>query len=439
MIHPNSRLREVWDIYIILVTVAAMVVVPLQLSLHQPVQGLIFVYEVVLSVSFALDIILRFRTGFFHENHLVMDPGRVAKRYLKTWFLLDLLAAWPLFLLHDKALATVVPLVRGLRILQAHRLIRIGRGNTFLRELHRRYSVNPGLFRLGYFVVLMMLAAHLLACGWIMLGGIQDEPDRTTKYVKAIYYTITTLATVGYGDITPQNNLQRLYAMGMMLVGVASYGYVIGNLATFLANRDIVRANFYKKLEEVTAFLRYRSIPSELRAQVHAYYGHLWESRMGQDEASILGDLPESLRVDLALAMRRDLIHKVPFFREAHEELLKDVVMALRPVVYPPGAYLIREGEAGDCMFIVSSGTVEVVSRDGSQVFAEFNEGSFVGELSLVYQSPRTASARALGYCDLYILTKQSFDFILQKHPAFAEHVMEIAAQRKREVDARSN
>lgn len=437
MIHPDARARELWEFYILALTIAAAVIVPLQITLHLPFHGPVIFYESILSASFLFDIILRFRTGFYEENRLIMDPRRAASRYLKTWFGLDLLAALPLFLVHDTALTEFFPLIRGLRILQAHRLLKLGQLNSFLHDLHRRHAVNPGLFRLAYFVLLMILAAHILACGWILLGGTGEETDRVTIYVKALYYTVTTLASVGYGDITPQNNVQRLYAIFLMLAGVGAYGFVIGNLATYLANRDIVKANYFKKLEEVTAFLKYRSIPTELRSQIYAFYGHLWESRMGQDESLVLRDLPESLRVELALAMRKDLIQKVPFFREAAEELLKDVVMALRPAVYTPGAYLLREGEIGDCMFIISQGTVEVVSKDGTKVYAEIPEGSFVGEMALLYSSPRTASARAHGYCDVYVLTRRSFDFILKKHEAFATHIGQIAAERKKEIDSR--
>jgi hypothetical protein len=437
IVHPDSRPREAWEVYILVLTVVAAIVVPLQITLKLPFNHALIAYELVLSISFAVDIVLRFRTGYHEENRVVMDPARIASRYLKTWFVPDFLAALPLFLIHDTAWSEIVPLIRGLRILQAHRLLKLGRLRSFVQEIHRRHAVNPGLFRLGYFVMLMILAAHILACGWIQLGGVRDEEEPVTIYVKALYYTITTLASVGYGDITPQDNPQRLYAIFLMLVGVGSYGFVIGNLATYLANRDIVRANYFKKLEEVTAFLRYRSISSELRTQVYAYYGHLWESRMGQDESSVLGDLPESLRVEIALSMRRDLISKVPFFREAGDDLLRDIVMALRPAVYTPGSYLMREGEPGDCMYIVSAGTVEIVSRDGGHVYAELEEGSFVGEMALVYKSPRTASVRARGYCDVYILTKNKFDFILIKHEAFASHVQQVAASRKKEMEAR--
>ncbi len=141
--------------------------------------------------------------------------------------------------------------------------------------------------------------------------------------------------------------------------------------------------------------------------------------------------------MDLALAMRRDLIAKVPFFRDAREGLVRDVVMALRPVVFVPGAYIMRQGEIGDSMYIVSSGTVDVVSQDGGEVFATLGEGAFVGEMALVFQTERAASVRARGYCDLYVLTRRQFEYILARHPRFAEHVRRLAKERQTEAQKR--
>ncbi len=281
-IHPDSRGREIWDLFVLLLTLASAVYVPVQIAFGLEFVGAVLALEVVLSLAFLTDVVLNFFTGYYVESRLVTDRGEIARRYLRTWFVPDLLASLPFFLLHGSGFAEWARLARTLRFLQLHRMLKLARVSTFLQQFQRRHAVNPGLFRLSYFVMLMMLASHSLACGWILIGGVGMEADAGTRYVKALYYTITTLATVGYGDIVPINNTQRVYAMVLMLLGVGSYSFVIGNLASFLANRDIVRANYFKKLQELTAFLRYRSIPGELRTQVFAYYAHLWESRMGR-------------------------------------------------------------------------------------------------------------------------------------------------------------
>ncbi|MCE9599761.1 MAG: cyclic nucleotide-binding domain-containing protein [Spirochaetia bacterium] len=437
VISYQNRFRAIWDIYVLTLTLLSAVLVPLQLAIHIPFRHSLLSYEILVSLSFGIDILFQLSTSYKEGNHEILDGRLIVKRYLRTWFVIDLFAAMPFFLLDDSLVSEAIPLIRTIRIVQIQRLFKLARLNTLLKEIYNIQSLSPGLLRLGYFVLLMTLAAHWLACGWILLGGIPGEENPVTLYIKAGYFTVTTLASVGYGDIVPVSNLQRIYAICVMMVGVGSYGFVIGNLASYLANRDVVRAKHDKKLEEVTAFLRYRAIPSNLRQQVMAYYAHLWDSRMGPEESAVLADLPDSLRVELALSMRRDLIAKVPFFGDADEDLIRDVVMALRPVVYVPGSLVIRQGDVGDCMFIVSSGTVEILATDNAKPILELQEGSFVGEMALVFQTNRNASVRAKGYCDLYILTKRTFDFILQKHPAFADHIREIANERRNESQSR--
>lgn len=439
IIQPNNPLKYAWDLYVLALTILSAIVVPLQLAIHVPFHNSLLTYEIVVSISFGIDIVLQFFTGYTEHGHDIMDHGRIVRRYLRSWFAPDLIAALPFFLLQESEFAEAIPLIRSLRIIQMQRLFKLVRLQGLFRNLYRRHSAHPGLLRLSYFVLLMTLTAHWLSCGWILLGGITGEPDLHSTYIKALYFIVTTLASVGFGDIVPQNNLQRVYVICVMMLGVGSYGFVIGNLTSYLANRDIVRANHVKKLEEVTAFLRYRAIPADLREQVLAYYGHLWDSRMGPEESAVLADLPESLRVEIALSMRGDLLQKVPFFRGSDDDLLRDMVMALRPSVFLPGSYLMHEGDPGDSLYIISSGSVEIVSRDGSRVFAELKEGSFVGEMALIFQTNRTASVRAQGYCDVYVLTKRSFDFILKKHPSFEAHMREIATARQSEARQRNS
>ena len=193
--------------------------------------------------------------------------------------------------------------------------------------------------------------------------------------------------------------------------------------------------NFFLALRKyrVPATLReLMDLLEALQQRVRGYYEHLWESRLGYDESSVLSELPPSLRLEISLYLNQDIIQKVPLFKGAPDEFVREIVNALKPVVFTPGDYIVRSGEVGEEMYFISRGTVEVVSPEGDSVFATLTDGQFFGEIALVTKEPRTASIRAADYCDLYMLDKSTFDRVLQNFPALYSHIRELAQTRLR-------
>jgi voltage-gated potassium channel len=249
-------------------------------------------------------------------------------------------------------------------------------------------------------------------------------------YLNALYWCITTLTTVGYGDVTPATPNQTIYTMVVMLLGVGVYGYIIGNVANLLARMDMAKTQYTASLDRLASFFRYRRVPAPLQHHIFAYYRYLWENRMGYDESSVLDDLPPTLRRELSLVLKSDLVKKVSFLRDAPQELVQDLCVKMRAVVYTPGDVIVRAGDFGRHVYFVSRGSVEVVTPDGETVLRTLSDGDFFGELALLHRQPRTATVRAVGYCDLYILDKETFERTLALYPDFAESVQRISEER---------
>lgn len=107
--------------------------------------------------------------------------------------------------------------------------------------------------------------------------------------------------------------------------------------------------------------------------------------------------------------------------------------------VYGDGEYIVHQGEAGDCMFVVQSGEVEVIRRDGGREFclAILGEGEFFGEMALVERDVRTASVRALGEAHVLTLDKASFLRQVHNDPSLAFRLLEKMSRRIRELNDR--
>jgi Ion channel len=65
-----------------------------------------------------------------------------------------------------------------------------------------------------------------------------QEYDNLSLYLTAFYFTVTTIVTVGYGDITPYNNAERCFVIFLMLVGVISFSFATGTLSSIIQSHD---------------------------------------------------------------------------------------------------------------------------------------------------------------------------------------------------------
>ncbi len=104
--------------------------------------------------------------------------------------------------------------------------------------------------------------------------------------------------------------------------------------------------------------------------------------------------------------------------------------------VYHDGEIVVRQGDVGDCMFVVQEGTVEVVlNRDGSEVFLRtLGKGEFIGEMGLFDRVPRSATVRAKGEARLLSVDRKTFLRRIHEDPSLAFRVVEIMTRRIREL-----
>lgn len=308
----------------------------------------------------------------------------------------------------------------------------------FLRRLFDARAVldsydvlHPAVARLVPMALVMPTVVHIIACGWVWLGSGTAGPsdDKVFEYGRAVYWTVTTLCTVGYGDIAGRTLPQMFYANVTMIIGISFFGYVLSNVASLVARLDAAREEYLTLIDKVEGFMRYNDLPGAIRAKVRAYYRYLWESRKGYDDSAVLSSLPQKLRIEATLHINAEIIDKVPVLKGADENLLRDIVLELKPLVIVPGDEIFRVGEPGDAMYFIHRGPVEIIAPDG-KILATLQPGSFFGEMALLTANPRSATARAVEYCDLFMLSRDAFEAVLRRHPHFEKHVKSIAAER---------
>jgi hypothetical protein len=395
-----------WSLLVVAAAIGIAILSPLEASGQIMFPVYVHVIGAVITLIMIADFIVRWRSS-----------GTLAA-YGTKWFIVDLAGALPLGLL------------TGIPVLEIIRLLKLGRVVQTMQDLWSAHIDKWNTFRLVYSALWIGMVIHWLSCGWMAIRALNAALEGGDSYLRSLYWCVTTLATVGYGDIVPRTGLETIYAVLVMIAGVGLFGYVIGNVAHVITNLHPSRVRYIETMEGINAFMDYRGIPALLQHRIRGYYAYRWEKRLGFDESAILNDLSVSLRGEVSLFLKKEVIEKVPFFKGASEELIREISLAMRPTVYMPGDAVFRAGEQGQEMFFIGRGEVEVLAKDGSAVQAVLRDGDFFGEGALVLGQPRSATVRAVGFCDLYALDKNSFESIMQRHPQFAAHIKAMINER---------
>lgn len=429
LISDANPLKVAWDILIICAIWASSILIPFELAFG--LEKINAIYWLV-TILFSLDILVSFNTNTMSHHKEDANRSENAVGYLKSWFAIDFISALPwAFLLSLAGFSGIVllNLAHALRLIRLFRLVKV---KTTLK--HIALHMNPAFLKLFIFFFWFILLVHSISTGWILVHAIRDNMEPLRVYVLAVYWTVTTIGGVGYGDIVPDKSsyLEIIYTIGVELVGVGVFGYIIGNISSLVSNLDMTKAAYQKKMEEVDTFFRIRKVPHALHEKVRNYYAYVWNTRRTADLNDVVSGLPHTLQIEISMFLNREVIQKVALFHDMNKEFIHELVLMLEPMVFLPKDHIIREGEYGDCMYFLVSGKVEVITKNTK--VAELSSGSPFGEGALINNERRNASVRTIDYCDVYKLSKANFDVLRQRYPDFDAHVKTIVEQRKKDT-----
>jgi hypothetical protein len=187
------------------------------------------------------------------------------------------------------------------------------------------------------------------------------EPDRTTRYVTSIYWAMTTVSTVGYGDITAQTDIEKVASAMTMLFGALVFAGITGQMTSrFVAGKGAVQI-FNTRMDEIRQYLRDKSIASQQRRQIEAHFSLLWGKAAIYDEAEILALLPRTLRDPVVATIYIPLLmHVAAFSALGHtskgREVLALISAELKSTVSMARNIVMQEGDCASvsvsCCFL---------------------------------------------------------------------------------------
>eukprot|EP01063_Lacrimia_lanifica_P009547 TRINITY_DN16519_c0_g1_i1.p1 TRINITY_DN16519_c0_g1~~TRINITY_DN16519_c0_g1_i1.p1 ORF type:complete len:1290 (+),score=366.73 TRINITY_DN16519_c0_g1_i1:210-3872(+) len=262
--------------------------------------------------------------------------------------------------------------------------------------------------------------------------------DFNEAYLNAIYVVLYTITTVGYGDAKVRSIEQKVLACFLFVVGAVINGFVVSKINRVLSQSDISSERKAKMVEMVN-ILRFFDIPAQIQREILSFQHHLLDHNLSSAYSEIIDALPINMQEQLSLYHKLKLVSKVPLFNSGsvHDECKIAIAQSLTNTVAQPNEFIICAGEVGREMCFLGHGVAEVLHPTGHHL-ATIRKGQFFGEMALVFarggESKRTASVKALTYCDLYCLFAGDFLDILSRFPKFRQVVDKEAYHRRKEM-----
>ncbi len=284
-------------------------------------------------------------------------------RYMLTpMALVDLLAIAPFYL----SLFVKVDL-RFLRMFRLLRLLKLTRYSSALEIFAAvlKHQRKPLLA-----AILLMLVMLIFSASIIFMFENRAQPQAFSSIPNAMWWSIATLTTVGYGDVTPLTLGGRVFGALIMIVGIGMFALPAGILATGFAQ--------------------------ELRKR------------------------------DFVVSWR--LVAKVPLFAGLDALSIAEVAGLLHPKLVPARYAIVHRGEQTDCMYFIAQGEVQVDVGHGA--VHRLAEGDHFGEIALLSDVSRTATVTAISECQLLILEQRDLKRLRRDHPQIHSSLAKIADRR---------
>ncbi|KAG6934909.1 hyperpolarization activated cyclic nucleotide gated potassium channel 2 [Chelydra serpentina] len=457
IIHPYSDFRFYWDFTMLLFMVGNLIIIPVGITFFkEETTAPWIVFNVVSDTFFLMDLVLNFRTGIVIEDNtdIILDPERIKKKYLRTWFVVDFVSSIPvdyIFLIVEKGIdsevyktARALRIVRFTKILSLLRLLRLSRLIRYIHQweeiFHMTYDLASAVMRIINLIGMMLLLCHWDGCLQFLVPMLQDFPSNcwvsingmvnnswSELYSFALFMSMSHMLCIGYGKQAPESMTDIWLTMLSMIVGATCYAMFIGHATALIQSLDSSRRQYQEKYKQVEQYMSFHKLPADFRQKIHDYYEHRYQGKMF-DEDSILGELNEPLREEIVNFNCRKLVASMPLFANADPNFVTAMLTKLKFEVFQPGDYIIREGTIGKKMYFIQHGVVSVLTKGNKEM--KLSDGSYFGEICLLTRGRRTASVRADTYCRLYSLSVDNFNEVLEEHPMMRRAFETVAIDR---------
>ena len=224
------------------------------------------------------------------------------------------------------------------------------------------------------FLLLIIIGFNIFICyhifigrhtypNWILATNNQDK-DFLSLYLISFYFLITTITSVGYGDITCVSLGETVFQIILLTIGVIAYSWVVSTIGNYVKKETRAAIKYNKDiglLEEIR--VSYPKMSFKLYSKIQKHLETVSHQQERFDTNLLVNNLPYTLKNKLMFIIYEKIIKKFIFFNECeNSDFILRVLTSYIPMTAKKGAFIIHEGELVDNIIFVKEGRLSLVA-----------------------------------------------------------------------------
>ncbi|XP_051132184.1 potassium channel AKT1-like isoform X2 [Andrographis paniculata] len=381
---------------------------------------------------------------------LVDDHKKIALNYLTSLgFVLDVISTIP----SELALKISPKRLQTYGLFNMLRLWRLRRVSAIFARMEKNRNLNYFWVRCAKLICVTLFVVHCAGCFYYLIADHHHNPQDTwigadnhdfhhdslgLRYVTSMYWSITTLTTVGYGDFHATNMGEMIFDIFYMFFNLGLTAYLIGNMTNLVVHATSKTRQFRDTIQAASSFAHRNHLPPRLHEQMvsHLCLKYRTDSE-GLQQQETLDSLPKAIRSSISDFLFYSLVDKVYLFHGVSNDLLFQLVSEMKAEYFPPNEDVILQNEAPTDFYILASGTVDLlVMKNGlEQVVGKAITGDLCGEIGVLCYRPQLFTVRTRRLTQLLRLSRATFLNIIQANVGDGTIIMNNLLQHLKELN----
>ena len=392
--HPNSNFIFILDLSIIISDLYTFVVIPLNvaqnndLRVRRPI--VIEIIHFTIDLIFLLDFFISLFRGYYdYELKLIRNNKTILIHYLKTFFVSDFLQAIPLYTIiriimkpDEKKIylgysETESILISFLLFIKPFKIFKIfkKKQNKALEDFYSYLSENYYFEQLVKFLIYFIyffLFIHLFIClhiyfalqsypNWIVHTNVINE-SFSAKYIASLYFMVTTMTTVGYGDIICISFLERIYHIILLVIGTMLYTFLVSKIGNYLRDQSHEQIKLSKDLNILENIrISYPTMSFKLYSKIKSHLLSIFNKRKKTGISLLINGVPDAIKNDLLFKIYSKVINGFNIFKDVkNSNFVLQMLTSFIPIISKKEEIIVLEGEIIQNIVFVKDGRLSM-------------------------------------------------------------------------------